>query len=81
MDHINRGHINFSEMETIVLDEADVMLDLGFKEDIDKIIRNVKSVCNGRTIQICLFSATQPKWIFEVARAHMRCDVSVVDLA
>ena len=35
LDHIERGNIDFSEMKTMVLDEADVMLKLGFKEDVD----------------------------------------------
>ena len=35
LDHINRGNINFSQIKTVVLDEADQMLKLGFKEDVD----------------------------------------------
>ena len=35
LDHIERGNIDFSDLKTIVLDEADQMLKLGFKEDID----------------------------------------------
>ncbi len=38
LDHIERGNINFSEIKTIVLDEADQMLKLGFKEDVDKVL-------------------------------------------
>ena len=41
LDHIERGNINFENLKTIVLDEADVMLKLGFKEDVDNILRNV----------------------------------------
>lgn len=42
LDHIERGNIDFSSIKSIVLDEADQMLKLGFKEDIDKILRSVK---------------------------------------
>lgn len=42
MDHIERGNIDFRALKTIVLDEADVMLKLGFKVDIEKIMGKVK---------------------------------------
>ena len=42
MDHMERGNINFSDLKTIVLDEADQMLKLGFKEDIDRILSRIK---------------------------------------
>jgi superfamily II DNA/RNA helicase len=35
LDHINRGNIDFSSIKTMVLDEADQMLKLGFKEDVE----------------------------------------------
>jgi ATP-dependent RNA helicase DeaD len=44
LDHIERGNIDFSDLKTIVLDEADQMLKLGFKEDIDRILNKIKSV-------------------------------------
>jgi superfamily II DNA/RNA helicase len=37
LDHIRRGNIDFSCIQTVVLDEADVMLKLGFKEDIEEV--------------------------------------------
>jgi superfamily II DNA/RNA helicase len=37
LDHIERGNIDFSAMRTIVLDEADQMLKLGFKEDVERV--------------------------------------------
>lgn len=42
MDHIERGNIDFSNIKTIILDEADQMLKLGFKEDIDSILSTVR---------------------------------------
>jgi len=38
LDHIERGNIDFKGLKTVVLDEADQMLKLGFKEDIDRIL-------------------------------------------
>ena len=43
-DHIDRGNIDFSDLKTVILDEADVMLKLGFKEDVDYILEEVKRV-------------------------------------
>jgi ATP-dependent RNA helicase DeaD len=42
LDHLNRGNIDFSKIRTVILDEADQMLKLGFKEDIEDILRFVK---------------------------------------
>lgn len=42
LDHLNRGNIDFTQIRTVVLDEADQMLKLGFKEDIEEILRYVK---------------------------------------
>jgi superfamily II DNA/RNA helicase len=80
LDHIERGNIDFSDLKTIVLDEADVMLKLGFKEDIEKILSKVHEV-NEKTLQILLFSATVPAWVRDIAKEHMRPDFRVVDLA
>ena len=44
LDHIERGNIDFSSIKTIVLDKADQMLKLGFKEDIEKILNSVRKV-------------------------------------
>lgn len=63
MDHMERGNINFSDLKTIVLDEADQMLKLGFKEDIDRILSRIKQEANMEKFQICLFSATIPTWV------------------
>jgi superfamily II DNA/RNA helicase len=39
LDHMERGNIDFSDVKTVILDEADVMLKLGFKEDVEKILK------------------------------------------
>jgi ATP-dependent RNA helicase DDX21 len=78
-DHIERGNIDFSDLKSMILDEADVMLKLGFKEDIEHILGKVKEVNKG-DLQILLFSATIPAWIKDIAKEHMRADFRVVDL-
>ena len=54
IDHIQRGRINFSRLEMLVLDEADRMLDMGFIDDVEKIASAI-SATNHQTL---LFSAT-----------------------
>ncbi len=53
MDHMQRGRINFSQLEIFILDEADRMLDMGFIESVDYIANAIP-----KTIQTLMFSAT-----------------------
>ena len=55
----------------VILDEADQMLKLGFKEDIEEILRFVKRQAKD-DLQVCLFSATIPTWVRSVANYHMK---------
>lgn len=80
LDHIERGNIDFSDCKTVILDEADVMLKLGFKEDVEKILSKIKSECDQKQ-QVLLFSATVPEWVRDIAREHMTPDFKVIDLA
>jgi len=56
------------------------MLNLGFKEDVDKILNNVKS-CNKVPPQFLLFSATVAAWVKDLARNYLRKDWKLIDLA
>lgn len=80
-DHIERGNIDFSDLKSLVLDEADVMLKLGFKEDVDHILEQARQTCDKENLQISLFSATIPDWVRDIARQHMKANYKVVDLA
>lgn len=71
LDHLRRGNIDFKHIKTVVLDEADQMLKLGFKEDIEDILRFVHRECC-EDLQVCLFSATIPSWVRQVANYHMK---------
>ncbi len=66
-DHLERGHLDLSALEVVVLDEADEMLDLGFKEDLEFILDATPA--ERRTL---LFSATLPKDIVALARTYQR---------
>lgn len=74
MDHINRKTLDLSKTRMIVLDEADVMLKMGFIEDVEQII---KKTFPAR--QTMIFSATIPKVIRMIARRYLKnpADLSV----
>ena len=67
IDHIQRGRINFSRLEMLVLDEADRMLDMGFIDDVEKI---ASAISNDR--QTLLFSATLDNTITKVANRLLK---------
>ncbi|HEU4963826.1 MAG TPA: DEAD/DEAH box helicase [Bacilli bacterium] len=67
LDHIRRGTINLSEVSTVILDEADEMLDMGFLEDIEAILAKVPT-----ERQTLLFSATMPDPIRRLAERFMK---------
>ncbi len=67
LDHINRKTIKLDDVQTVVLDEADEMLDMGFMEDIQSILRLVPE-----TRHTMLFSATMPSNIQKLAQQFLR---------
>lgn len=67
LDLVNRGILQLDNLETLVLDEADEMLNMGFKEDLDAILSTAQS--ERRT---WLFSATISSEISRIARRYMR---------
>lgn len=66
IDHINRGKLRLDMITHLVLDEADEMLNMGFIEDIEKIL----SSCN-KNKRVMLFSATMPERILSIAKKYM----------
>jgi ATP-dependent RNA helicase DeaD len=66
-DHINRGHLKLDECEVVVLDEADEMLDLGFKDELEFIL-----AATPETRRTLLFSATIAKEIAALARQYQQ---------
>lgn len=72
IDHIKRKTLNLQRINTLVLDEADEMLDMGFIEDIETILDNVST-----ERQTLLFSATMPHPILKLADKYMHDPVTV----
>ncbi len=66
-DHISRGSIDLSQLRAVVLDEADEMLDLGFREDLEFILGEAPE-----ERQTLLFSATVPQSITQLAKNYQR---------
>ena len=72
LDHINRGTLKLDSVRFAVLDEADEMLDMGFREDIDAILAATPG-----TRQTALFSATMPFQILQLAGQYLHDPVRV----
>ena len=71
-DHLERKRLDLGKLKTIVLDEADEMLDLGFREDLEFILDTTPA-----TRQTLLFSATMPREIEALARRYQRDAVRI----
>ncbi len=67
MDHMRRKTVKFDTVNTIILDEADEMLNMGFREDIETILSQIPE-----ERQTVLFSATMPGPILEIARTYQK---------
>jgi ATP-dependent RNA helicase DeaD len=67
-DHLDKGTLNLSQLKTLVLDEADEMISMGFKEDLEKIL----SASPRENSQIWLFSATMSREVRRIADDYLR---------
>jgi len=72
LDHLGRGTLRVDRIKIVVLDEADEMLDIGFAEDIEQILRRTP-----RERQTMLFSATMPGWVQRLIRRYQRNPVHI----
>lgn len=67
MDHMRRHTLKFDQVHTVVLDEADEMLNMGFREDIETILKEMP-----QERQTGLFSATMPKPILDITKTYQQ---------
>ncbi len=67
IDHLEKGSLDLSQLKTMVLDEADEMLRMGFIDDVESILKRTPS-----TRQTTLFSATMPAAIKRIATTYLR---------
>lgn len=72
LDHVRRGTIDMGKLETLVLDEADEMLRMGFLDDVEKIIMGTP-----KARQTMLFSATIPNEVRSLSKKFMRNPVQI----
>ncbi len=72
LDHLQRGTADLSKVKILVLDEADKMFEMGFVDDVRKIISNVN-----KNRQTLLFSATMSQEVHDLVKHHMRDAVKV----
>jgi len=75
IDHINRGNLKLNTLDFVVLDEADRMLDIGFRPDIEKILRKCPT-----ERQTLLLSATLPPPVERLAQRYMQNPI-MIDLS
>lgn len=72
LDLINRKTLSLEHIETVVMDEADEMLQMGFSEDIDEILSHVPI-----SRSMLLFSATMPKEIAKITKKYMKSPIEI----
>jgi len=78
-DHMERRNFDFSCLRFAVLDEADIMLNLGFKEDVEHIMRTIKEA-GPKNLQALMFSATVPRWVHQIASMFLKPGYGLIDL-
>ncbi|KAJ8318485.1 hypothetical protein KUTeg_003576 [Tegillarca granosa] len=80
LDHIQKGNLDLSKLKHVVLDEVDQMLDMGFADSVDEIIKSAYERDDGSKPQTLLFSATLPQWVYQTAKKYMKEDIKRINL-
>ena len=71
-DHLRRGTLRLDRLMSVVVDEADEMLKMGFIEEVEQILEHTPA-----EKQVALFSATMPKEVLHIARRHLKDPVEI----
>ena len=72
LDHLNRRTLSLDDIKTVILDEADEMLNMGFRPDIEKILNRIS-----RDRQTVMFSATMSEAVLKLARTYQQAPETV----
>ncbi|WP_225725007.1 MULTISPECIES: DEAD/DEAH box helicase [unclassified Nocardia] len=72
IDHLEKGTLDLSQLQYLVLDEADEMLKMGFQEDVERILADTPA-----DKQVALFSATMPSAIRKISKQYLREPVEI----
>uniref|UniRef100_A0A8B9MUD8 Nucleolar RNA helicase 2 n=1 Tax=Accipiter nisus TaxID=211598 RepID=A0A8B9MUD8_9AVES len=79
-DHLQNGKLDLTKVKHVVLDEVDQMLDMGFAEQVEDILRVAYKKDSEDNPQTLLFSATCPHWVYDVAKKYMKSRYEQIDL-
>ncbi|CAH2322017.1 nucleolar RNA helicase 2 isoform X1 [Pelobates cultripes] len=79
-DLIQNYHLNFGVLKHVVLDEVDMMFDMGFAEQVEEILSARYKSDPTENPQTLLFSATCPNWMYNVAKKYMQTEYEKIDL-
>ncbi|KAM6330119.1 nucleolar RNA helicase 2-like isoform 2-T2 [Podargus strigoides] len=79
-DHLQSGKLDLTKVKHVVLDEVDQMLDMGFAEQVEDILRVAYKKDSEDNPQTLLFSATCPHWVYDVAKKYMKSKYEQIDL-
>ncbi len=80
LDFIQSDTIDLGHVEHVVLDEVDRMLDMGFQESVEDILKSVYTRERTKKPQTLFFSATCPPWVKKTAQKYISDDFKFVDL-
>ncbi|MFD0000418.1 DEAD/DEAH box helicase [Nocardia sp. NPDC127526] len=72
IDHLERGTLDLTQLQYLVLDEADEMLKMGFQDDVERILRDTPE-----SKQVALFSATMPTAIRKISKQYLKDPVEI----
>lgn len=80
LDFIQSGNIDLGRVEHVILDEVDRMLDMGFQESVEDILKSVFTEGRVKKAQTLFFSATCPPWVKRTAQKYISDNFKFIDL-